>query len=110
MTKEEWQTLNTRLVNIVSEFSEAYSMYKTGSNNTKRDRGLRDAEANIHLAIAYIKQHAEALELLTGGPNVHWQTRTFKFDEFKQLQWFGKDMPRFLEKIDEKISSFETPI
>lgn len=106
MDKTLWQNLYNILDQIHSDFYFAYRDSQNGKNKKIRADADRRVDNAISLAVIHIRKNWEVFELLTGKDSTGFG-RAIIFDEFKLPQYFDFDMREFLEKIKQKISSFD---
>lgn len=106
MDKTEWQSLYNILDQIYSDFYFAYRDSTNGKNKKIRAEADRKVDNVISLAVFHIKKKWEVFELLTGKDSDGFGKAVI-FDEFKLPQYFDFDMREFLEKIKQKINSFD---
>ena len=107
MNKDEWQKTHSILTETYNDFQNEYSNYLKGRNKKIRDKAQQTIESAISTANVNIVRKQEVYDLLTGGEGVSDYGRAIAYDEFVQPRYFVKDMPRFLEKIEKKINSFD---
>jgi len=106
MEKQQWQNLYNKLDQIQSDYLLAYQEYTRGKNKKLRDVAEKRAINLISLTISYLKRNPEALELLFEGDKSEFG-QTIIFDEFKSLNYFGRDMSELLYQITHRINSLE---
>lgn len=53
----------------------------------------------------HVTKHFEVYKLLT-GENGSDYSRAIMYDEFKQANYFGRDLYRLLKEIEKKIAEF----
>lgn len=106
MTKEQLQNVYNILDGIYSDFHFGYSDYKNGKNIKIRKDGERKVDNSISLACYHIQQNPVIYNLLV-GENTDGYGQAIIWDEFKLPQWFRKDFPDLLQKINAKIKEME---
>lgn len=102
MKKQELREIYRILTGYNEKFQEGYWNARKGKNKTVREKGERDYESAMDMAIYHIEKSPEVLKLLF-GENSHPQQKAIVWDEFISPNWFGRDLPRLLRKIDSKI-------
>ena len=106
MTKEDWQKLYRILDDIHSDFYTNYNDMRKGKNQKIRSKAERDVSNNIDLASHWIIKYPAAYNLLTGEDATDYG-KAIVWEEFVRPTWFGRDLSRFLEQVQEKIDAFE---
>lgn len=105
MTKKQWQELYRILNDIHSNFVVDYQTYRNGKNKRIRNDAERKIFNAIHLADYHVKKNIEVYELFTGGSEVTDYGRTIIYEEFTRPNYFGGDLNKLLNQIQEKIES-----
>lgn len=103
MTLEEWNNLAIFFDEIDSEFYFAYSDYKNGSNQKKRDEAERRVRQSIDRADRKVKMHIEIYNLYTGGENVSDYARACAYEDFRSYSFFRKNISEIQTHIKEQI-------
>lgn len=106
MTREDWEKLHRILDGIHSEFQTNYFDMRKGRNQKIRTKAERDVSNNIDLASHWIIKFPAAYNLLTGEGSTDYG-KAIVWEEFQRPNWFGRDLSRFLEQIQERIDSLE---
>lgn len=105
MTKKQWQELYKILNDIHSTFVIDYQTYRNGKNKKIRSDAERKIFNAIHLADYHVKKNPEVYELFTGGADVSDYGRAIIYEEFTRPNYFGHDLNKLLNQIQEKIES-----
>ena len=83
----------------------AYPTYKNGKNKKIRAEAERKVYNAISLADSHVKRNWEVYELFTGGPETSDYGRAIIYEEFTRPNYFGSDLNKLLNLIQEKINS-----
>ncbi len=105
MEKKQWQDIFKILYDAYSEFLMEYPTYKNGKNKKIRSDAERKMNSAIRLADFHVKNNWEVYELYTGGPEVSDYGRAVIYEEFTRPNYFGSDINKLLNQIQEKINS-----
>lgn len=105
MTRQDWEETYRILQDILSDFQSAYHTYKHGKNKKIRGAAEREVKNAIMLADLHITKRFEVYKLLTGEQGSDY-SRAIMYDEFKQANYFGRDLYRLLKDIEKKITEF----
>lgn len=103
MEKKEWQQLLKILESTFSDYRQNYDASRNGKNQQIRKDAQRRVDNAIDIAALWIRKYHEAYILLTGNGTDF--DRAIFWDEFIKPQWFGKDMPEFLQNLRKQIES-----
>jgi hypothetical protein len=106
MNKEDYEKLHERLSKIQDDFHFQYSDMKNGKNKSIRDRAEKDMRHTMSLAETWIRKYPNAFDLMT-SPNATDFDKAIVWDEFRSSTWFKTDMSELLNKLKDKIKTFE---
>ncbi|MBS1592952.1 MAG: hypothetical protein JST90_01420 [Bacteroidetes bacterium] len=102
MTKEEWQALNKRLLDLDQQLRNLYNnaYYFKYNKLKKADQEARERIVNTTKML--IRDKKEAYLLLMGDTPIG-QASAEQFDEFGLEKYFQHNLHEFLVKIENKI-------
>ncbi len=103
MTIEEWNNIAAFFDEIDSEFYFAYSDYKNGSNQKKRDEAERRVRQVIDRADQKVKMHMEIYNRYTGGDDATPYARACAYEDFRSYSFFRGNINQIRDIIKEEI-------
>lgn len=99
MDKNEWQSIYSKLDDILNDFLIHYPDYKNGKNIKIRSNAERKITNAIRSAEFVLSDNDEVYELLTDKGTSNYG-QAIIYDEFRQPQHFEYDMYELLNKIN----------
>lgn len=103
ITKIQWEVLYKNLESCLVTFQLNYPNYKHRQQAVK-DVAKRKVDDAIDYARLYLEQYQEARNLIEDNARFS-NGQTFKHDKFFNVEWFERDLSRFLKLIRDKINN-----
>ena len=103
MTKIQWEVLYRNLESCLIRFQLNYPNYKHVQQAVK-DAARRKVDKAIDYARIYMEQNQEACDLV-GDKASDNNGQPFNYDKFFNVEWFARDMSRFLKLMRDKRNS-----